>query len=208
MRHLSVGLIAVFIWSGSLATTPKNENLKSERTFLSSSLVDFSEYFKNKDFHQAKTIANHLNLQLIKEVKKDISKNCVLDSLVFQNENLGIWTSFKSVDLGYLSNMESFMVIRTEHCQLLAEQIRNELLKRGKREQVYETNSIQFMDTSGAIAIDDRFKLVTYQEIKSLYKYSISIQEDFLIFQITETIPARVLKKVEPKELSKALSMN
>lgn len=155
-------------------------------------IFDAYEFYKEKDLNSCKEVMEQLSFQKTKEVVKQIESSCTLDSMIFENPDLGQWAYYKSVDLQYLRTLEAVIVVKHDQNLEIFEHLQYLLRLDGNVEmatcQEYGKNA-KFSDPIGAYVMDERFIGKPVTRIPSLYDHELSIQGDYLIVSFTEVVP-------------------
>ncbi len=196
MKSLALLLFASSAFGASIVTDPNiaENNLKKSQQIIST-IYEAYESYKAKDNNNCIGKLVSLNLTMSKSSTRKIQKNSTADSLVLLNNELERWAYFRSVDLGYLRNIEAGIIFKNENSELLLEQLSNELLRQGKKlKSINNDGDVYTFEDNAVVWIeDDRWKNKTYTKMTSLYTYTISVYDNYLDIQIEEVVPKKIL---------------
>lgn len=170
----------------------------------------YDAFVEFKQNNQQATIAKleALDFKVSKSSSTSIPKQAILDSLVLANNTKERWAYFRSLDLGYLKTIEAGFTLRHERSSELLIHLTRALQENGKTLAHTSENlsgaSIVFKDAKEVWIEDDRFKISTYSKLSTLYTYTITQFDEYLDFQISETIPKKILTETEIENMALA----
>ncbi|WP_425391495.1 hypothetical protein [Ekhidna sp.] len=195
MKALLTFLFAItFSVQAFSKTDPDNNGNKHvyEAQRIALKLHQVYNHYKNKDIEACKEGMQQLSFELTKNIEIKVQTNATVDSLVFENNEMLRWAYYKSVDLGYIRDVEATIAIKHPKSKLILEELAQLIKSKHSvtnREEESDWETIKLSDPIGADIIDDRFKIYTVTKIASLYTYEISANGDYLMLNMKESVP-------------------
>lgn len=168
----------------------KNSPDESKATLVVSVHQAYHHFLQNAYEACVRSLSSK-KLQLVKEVNHYVPKDATVDSLVFENDSLKIWGYFKSVDLGYLRNVEMVFAFETTNPRETCLQLIGLLEGEGKKITSRKENEIRFKDQQAGYIIDERFEQPSRSFTEGLYDFTITTIERFVVIEFTEAVPAK-----------------
>lgn len=169
---------------------------------ITDSILGVFENFKLGNREKTKSILSKgFECQVTKDTLHKLSKDHIVDSLVFKNDEHLSWGYLKSIDLGYIKNVEFVMVIETKFGQKLLKKIGDRFEKMEIETSSLSVSNARFKDSLGGSILDNRFEVSSPHNISSFYDYKIELVGDYIILEFNESLPEVKHEKVVPKEL-------
>lgn len=168
---------------------------------------DSYQYFIAGDHNKVIGEMAQLGFKLKKQVHIDLNPSGVLDSLVFVNE--GMKALFTSVDIDYLNNVSVIVQIENEDPGMILNEVKSKFDLAG-----YKANAdfsipgicAVFGEKGSHWVVDKRFPHWTYTNFESLYDHVMTIYENELVLNLSETIPDTWINDQEYATLSPTVS--
>ncbi|MEM6830563.1 MAG: hypothetical protein AAF551_08590, partial [Bacteroidota bacterium] len=134
MKSLALLLFASSVFGASIDSDPNAnaEELKKSHQIIHT-IYDAYESYKAKDNNTCVNKLASLELSVTKSVTKDIPKNSTADSLVMVNNEKERWVYFRSVDLGYLRNIDAGIIFKYDENEQLLAQLSAQFVREGKQ---------------------------------------------------------------------------
>lgn len=153
--------------------------------------------FKNTDITGLKQLMVDRGFSVEIYSKTDINLGRI-DSLYMTNTTDNSWVLFKSVDLGYLKDLEMVYAIETQNVHKEINHIISEVTSKYPESQVITDEvsgsvTIQYV-TEDLWIVDDRWKQASYTPINTLFTYRITDYGNALLVELTETIPQKMIE--------------
>ena len=188
--------LTLFVFIQAFASdVTKNPASDKEAQYMAQVIIELYTSCTQGSIEDNKQAADLLGLEISKKVQHLVQPNALVDSTIYENNQLQRWATMKRVDLQYLQSVEFMITIKYENAGLLAQEIRSILKNQGKMEKrSNDQNIIQFIDRDGAMIVDNRFVKNKISEIKQLYTYKIEVMEDYLMIDINEVFPEQVIQ--------------
>lgn len=188
--------LTLFVFIQAFASdVTKNPASDKEAQYMAQVIIELYTSCTQGSIEDNKQAADLLGLEISKKVQHLVQPNALVDSTIYENNQLQRWATMKRVDLQYLQSVEFMITIKYENAGLLAQEIRSILKNQGKMEKRSDDqNIIQFIDRDGAMIVDNRFVKNKISEIKQLYTYKIEVMEDYLMIDINEVFPEQVIQ--------------
>lgn len=149
-------------------------------------------HYKSSQLEACKGPIKSMALETLKQVSHNLDKDCIADSLILGNNELHRWVIFKSIDLGYIRNVEMMLTWKAEQPSDIVSSLKQILLEEERVIFIEKPDQLVFKDTKGCVLIDDRYEKPTKTTILSLYTYDIRVLDGYLILSFKESIPRKI----------------
>lgn len=194
----------------ALATTTASQ---ASRGLGAPDLLKSFQEFKRDSRDQLIELMSAQDLQLIKESTTDVPVSTEIDSVYFTNSAQTQWALFRSVDLGYLKDVEITVAYETDNVSKSMKEIIHLVSKQYpsaevKKDKATGSYTIEYKATDTWI-VDDRWIKKTYNRLKTVFSYRLTDFGGVLIVEMNETMPRKTIKTIEvPAERFSRLAMN
>lgn len=113
--------LAIFQAFSANGKSAQYEKTKEEVLNIAISLhIAFYSYKNEERSACVSELTEKLSFELVKDVTHKVPKNCEVDSLIVGNDELQRWGYFKSVDLGYIKDVEIMIAMKTSQSHEIA----------------------------------------------------------------------------------------
>lgn len=188
---------SVIFLLATIAITPCQAGDKFETPDLLKSYQEFKQNSKSNLIE----LMSAQDLELIKESTTDVPTSCQIDSVYFASTQQNKWALFKSVDLGYLKDVEITVAFETEDVSQSMQDIINTVSTKYPNVEVKkekETGSyiIEYKAKDTWI-VDDRWVKEAYSPLKTVFTYRLTDFGGMLVVEMNETIAKKTIKTIE-----------
>ncbi|WP_109831319.1 hypothetical protein [Reichenbachiella versicolor] len=167
-------------------------------------LMEVYKLFKKAESEDLISGMLDLDFELAKKNTTYVPKGCNIDTMYFQNDKLNRWALFRSVDLGYLKDLDVTIAMEVsnadqnilEFISNVAEEFPDITIESQMEANTYVIKNLQ----KDLWVVDDRWTVETYTPIDNLFTYKLSDLGDYLLIEMTETVPRKTIRKKDVKQ--------
>lgn len=177
---------------------------EASNDFGSAALLKTYGEFKLDNEHNVIDMLTANDFELLKHSTTQVPTNCQIDSIYFSNSLRTNWALFRTVDLGYLKDIEMTLAISTDNVsqkindmiKLISEKYPKAMVKKDPATGTY-TIEYRLKDTW---VVDDRWQNESYSPLNKVFTYRLTDFGSALLVEMNETVPKKTIHTMDVPE--------